>query len=266
MRSKFLPKLEGYLSQPDLPEENEDLRQRMEKAGSYFSWKPEEELLPEAGNIKLVTDDHAIVKTAREYLTILAEAILAKLAGFKACRPGFSADSLARAKTNAELDALKKGIAAKGTSRVLSDDPKDVRHPDLYARLLRWRDNAAAKFDVEPHQVLPTRPLEELVRHLPTGIASLKKIRGIDRSKVKKYGASILAIIKSYCIEKDLSASPQQSAPPTRTSSKLDKNPSAWTSTRPDKPSTRLPWNATGNRKPSKDISHISLPAVTSMH
>jgi hypothetical protein len=215
---KFLPQLEGYLSQPDLPEENENLRQRLQKAGSYFSSKLEGELLPEVRNINLVTDDQAVVKTAREHLTSLQQEMLSKLACFTTCRSGFSTNSLVRAKTNAELDAVAKRSAPKASPGV----PKDVQHPDLYARLLRWRNDTAEEFDLEPYSVLPTRSLQELVQRLPTDRASLKGIKGIGRAKVKRFGASIIGMIKNYCVEKNLLADPPKSPAPTPASSKLD--------------------------------------------
>src|SRR5205823_7428481 len=36
---KFAPQLDAYFAQPELPEENENLRERLRKAGVYFSSK-----------------------------------------------------------------------------------------------------------------------------------------------------------------------------------------------------------------------------------
>src|SRR5262249_27209445 len=44
---KFVPQLQTYFSQPELPEENESLRERLRKAGGYFSSKLNSELWAE---------------------------------------------------------------------------------------------------------------------------------------------------------------------------------------------------------------------------
>src|SRR5204863_229905 len=44
---KFAPQLQTYFSQPQLPDENESLRERLRKAGGYFSSKLNSEFLAE---------------------------------------------------------------------------------------------------------------------------------------------------------------------------------------------------------------------------
>jgi hypothetical protein len=61
---KFVPQLHSYFSQPGLPEENESLRERLRKAGMYFSSKLNSEFLSEVKHIDLITDDKAVLKRA----------------------------------------------------------------------------------------------------------------------------------------------------------------------------------------------------------
>ena len=176
---KFLPQLEGYLSQPDLPEENENLRQRLQKAGSYFSSKLEGELLPEVRNIDLVTDDRAVVKTAREHLDRSAERDVVETRLLHSLPVGLLRKQFSPRKNQCRAGRCGKSTAPKASPGV----PKNVQHPDLYARLLRWRNDTAEEFDLEPYSVLPTRSLQELVQRLPTDRASLKGITGIGRGQ-----------------------------------------------------------------------------------
>src|SRR5438094_1111543 len=53
---KFVPQLDTYFSQPELPEENESLRERLRKAGGYFSTKLNFEFLADMRQIDLSTD------------------------------------------------------------------------------------------------------------------------------------------------------------------------------------------------------------------
>ena len=110
-----------------------------------------------------------MLKTALQHLQNLEKEVLSKHACFVACQAGFSASGYTRAKTNAELD-FREGRQTRSSDRAI---PKDTPHPELYARLLAWRADAAAGLDRALHDVLPTRSLQELVQILPANRASL---------------------------------------------------------------------------------------------
>ncbi len=77
---KFAPQLHSYFSQPELPEENESLRERLRKAGGYFSSKLNFEFLAEVKRIDLTTDDKAVLKRARQYLQNVETEVMIKQA------------------------------------------------------------------------------------------------------------------------------------------------------------------------------------------
>ena len=207
---KFAPQLHAYFSQPELPEENESLRERLRKAGGYFSSKLNSEFLAEVKRIDLISDDKAVLKRARQHLQNLEEEVLIKHACFLACQTGFSASVYARAKTNAELD-LREGKDVRSTA---AEVPKDTLHPDLYTRLLEWRSVMAEELDRALHEVLPTRSVQEMVRLLPIDRASLKKIPGIGKGKLKRFGADLIGIVEKYCAEKNIAAKPPEPSKP----------------------------------------------------
>jgi hypothetical protein len=65
---RFALQLHSYFSQPELPEENESLRERLRKAGDYFSSKLNSDFLASMKRIDLVTDDKAVLKLVRQGL------------------------------------------------------------------------------------------------------------------------------------------------------------------------------------------------------
>jgi len=203
---KFAPQLHTYFSQPELPEENESLLERLRKAGGYFSSKLNSEFLAEVKRIDLITDDKAVLKRARQHLQNLEKEVLIKHACFMACQAGFSASGYIRAKTNAELDFRED----KDVRSTAAEVPKDTPHPDLYTRLLEWRNVTAEELDRALHEVLPTRSLQELVQLLPMDRASLKKIPGIGKGKLKRFGADLIGIVGTYCAEKNIPARPSE--------------------------------------------------------
>src|SRR5207245_11252544 len=129
---------------------------------------------------------------------------------FVACQTGFSASGYIRAKTNAELD-FREGKDVRSTA---DEAPKDTPHPDLYKRLLEWRNVTAEELDRPLHEVLPTRSLQELVRLLPMDRASLKKIPGIGKGKLKRFGSDLIGIVGKYCAEKSIHAKPAEPSTP----------------------------------------------------
>src|SRR5438093_3933219 len=68
----------------------------------------------------------------------------------------------------------------------------------------------AEELDIALHEVLPTRSLQELVRLQPIDRASLKKISGIGKGKLKRFGADLLSIVRKYCAEKNIAARPPE--------------------------------------------------------
>jgi cytidylate kinase len=207
---KFAPQLHTYFSQAELPEENESLRERLRKAGGYFSSKLNSEFLAEVKRIDLITDDKAVLKRARQHLQNLEKEVLIKHACFVACQTGFSASGYIRAKTNAELDFREGKDVRPTAAEVPTEVPNDTVHPDLYRRLLEWRNVMAEELDRALHEVLPTRSLQELVRLLPMDRASLKKIPGIGKGKVKRFAADLIGIVGKYCAEKNISTKPPE--------------------------------------------------------
>jgi hypothetical protein len=205
---KFAPQLQTYFSQPELPEENESLRERLRKAGGYFSSKLNSGFVAEVRRIHLITDDKAVLKRARQHLQNLGKEVLIKHACFALCQTGFSASGYVRAKTNAELDFRED--EDKDVRSTEAEVPRDTPHPDLYRRLLEWRNATADELDIGVHEVLSIRSLQELVRFLPMDRASLKQIPGIGKRKLKRFGADLIGIVGKYSAEKSIAAKPPE--------------------------------------------------------
>src|SRR5437773_11212525 len=54
------------------------------------------------------------------------------------------------------------------------------------------------------------RSLQELVRLMPKDRASLKKIPGIGKGKLKRFGTDLLGIVGKYYAEKEMAPKPQE--------------------------------------------------------
>lgn len=200
---KFEMQLRSYFAEAGLPEDNDAVQERIQKACAWFLEKIGGDLMPGFNGLDILTDNKTVYKVASEALENLQRELFVKNACLKKVGSGFSTLAYLRAKADAQLD-FKASSAKSPLAAGFAAAPKDASHPELYVQLKKWRDNAASLYSVEPYKVLPTKSLLELVELLPANIPALKKVKGIGETKSKRYGVEILEIIQEYCLAKGL--------------------------------------------------------------
>jgi len=209
---KFEPHLQQYFRQNELPEENDALQTRLQKGGVYFSEKLQNAILPELKRISILSDNQAIQKRIYNSLEYLEKAIFIKNKCFLLCQTHFSTQDYIKIKTNADLDfasaKLKSSVATQ-----MEKIPADVKHSELYSQLLQWRQAMANEEGSNPHDILYTRALVDLVKALPTDKKTLKKVKGIGPTKIRQYGKDLIQIIDGYCEEKGIQSNLLASIP-----------------------------------------------------
>ena len=199
---KFRPQLQQYfLPAAVLPEANQALQVRLQKAGAFFAEKLGKELLPAVRNIHILTDNKVVHKAMLEALEGLQKELFVKNAGFTAVQSGFVAAQYLRTRADAELDFSKMKSGPVSSSPPYTGLPKNTPHPALFVRLKKWREDVADAHGAALYEVLPTRSLLELVHFLPLDLIALKKIKGIGAAKSQRFGAALIAMIQDYCTE-----------------------------------------------------------------
>ncbi len=213
---KFGPQLAGYCQQETEPESNGELQSRISKAGTYFTDKIGQGLLPETKELPTATDNQAVRQTVVSKLEALQRELFSKNACFAACASGFSTRTYARAKVKAELDFSR----AAGDERTHRQNrvPKDVPHPELYKRLAEWREQLADELGLRPWEIVTNTTLTELVTFLPTNNRNLLNIKGIGKGKLKRFGEAILKTIEAYAREENVSVNLGSAADPPKPS------------------------------------------------
>ncbi|HFC00583.1 MAG TPA: helicase, partial [Phaeodactylibacter sp.] len=201
---KFKAPLLNYFSQTEFPETNEDLQNRIKKASVYFLEKLEKYAIPELEKIPVLTDNQTIKKQATENLKNLEKELFIKKICFANSQNGFVANDYLKIRANAGLDFEKTN--QKSVRKSTSSAPRDTPHPELYLRIKNWRDQTAMDEDVVPYQVVSYGSITELTQFLPTNAENLIRIKGIGKSKIKKYGTELTEIIENYCSEKNISS------------------------------------------------------------
>ena len=74
----------------------------------------------------------------------------------------------------------------------------DIAHPDLFESLRNWRSAKASELDIAHFQILYQRVLINIVVELPDNLGSLKKIPGVGKMTIEKYGDEIVEQVCQY--------------------------------------------------------------------
>ncbi len=69
----------------------------------------------------------------------------------------------------------------------------DIEHPELFRHLKDWRSRKAKEQGLAHFQILHQRVLIQIVVNLPDNRTDLKKIKGVGKKTLEKYGEDILA-------------------------------------------------------------------------
>jgi len=195
---KFQRHLQSYFRQGGMPEENEDLQERIKKASGWFEEQFSEQLLPVADEIKIISDNQKVEKLAEEALDNLQRALFTKLNCFQDSQKGFSAQRYQRIKANADIDFERRRSRTTSSGTPTSTSPSSL-HPVLFNRLVKWRADLADGQDLPRFRILPTKTLLFISEQLPGSKKALKKIHGLGKARIEEYGEDLIAMVTEYC-------------------------------------------------------------------
>lgn len=193
-----------YFSTPELPEQNHDLQDRIQKASIYFYDKMNFGLSAEFKKIPVVSDNQKVLKLAMDNMHNLRKAFYVKIACLALAKVSFSAQKYIQTKADAEIDFEKKKKKKTPTSSFSTS--VDSAHPLLYDRIKSWRDGRANELGIRPYEVLPVQSIVQLTKILPTTSKNLLEIKGIGKVKVQQFGEDLVDLIENYCIMKGIPA------------------------------------------------------------
>ncbi len=205
---KFKRQIYTQLQDSGLPEENEDLQERIKKGCAYFLEQLDtaEKQLKETN---FDADNKSVKKHIDDALESLNKEIFIKQSALRLCSEGFKTLSYLKTKANAEIDfnnSKKAEITTVSTRKTVA--PAGVKHGALFQTIKKWRDDLANDYGVPVYQVLPQKVLTDLANKLPSNYEELESIKGIGKVKVKQYGNELLIMISDYCEANDIEQVP----------------------------------------------------------
>ncbi len=195
---KFMPELKRLLSVQELPETNQTLLNRLEKAAHYFL-PLFEAISDQLGNISIISDNKDSKKNVEEKTGDFQKALRKLLLGLRTCASGFNALSYAKELANLDIDVQK-------TKKKASSKPvdKDIIHPELYQRLIEWRKDLASQNNFPAYRIISTKAIIEILYVLPRSEKSLLRINGIGKKKLELHGQDILQFVEEFVRTKEI--------------------------------------------------------------
>ena len=194
------------------PEKNKPIQERITKAISYFAKHTQEFLLKPFNEISFSTDNKVIKKDFEELLAKIEEIIHIKMYLFDHLLHGFQTAKYLELRAKAILDKPQK--ESKKVEKIITST-----HPELFKLLRELRNNFARDLEIDHFQVFTQKSLFEICETLPISPQQLKKVNGMGKVRVKKYGDEIIEVVKSYCQGKNL-ALKEDEKPKKKTSTK----------------------------------------------
>jgi len=178
-----------------LPESDAVILERISKASAWFKEKFTEIFEKSVPKLHVETDNIELRKKIGNVLNNLKKEIAVKAAGIKCCEKGFTPSNFLRAVSAAEIDFTPE----KEKKRQSPDyTESDVAHPELFQTMRDWRSSKAREEEVAHFQVLHQRVLIQIVIFLPDNTADLKKINGVGKKTIEKYGEELVAYVLAY--------------------------------------------------------------------
>ena len=91
----------------------------------------------------------------------------------------------------------QRGRVVKVRSAVVADAAFDGAARTRWERLRAWRAAAAKEHGVPAYVVFHDATLAQLARECPTTEEALSRISGVGTSKLERYGAALLALMRA---------------------------------------------------------------------
>ncbi len=205
---KFATQLPAYYEGNMLPEENEELQERIKKGSVYLADKLSLLVYTPLERIDLDTDNKEITKSLEEIRNVNRRIIFEKKMVLDACtKNGFETVRFLQAKANAAIDYenVKNEKKKKTSFKPGESISGKAGHQSLYQILKEWRDAEADDRQINRYQILSQKTLKHLSEELPGNLLDLSKIHGIGKIKLEQFGEQLISIIKEFSESDNLS-------------------------------------------------------------
>lgn len=206
VNTKFIQQLNFLFKQNILPEENQQLQDRIRKASQYFLDKLNSIYINKFANVYFDSDNKEVKKDVAEAIEKFELVLMQKINCLTKTTEGFETIKYLKTLANTEID-FKPKLNKKTV--YLKEGNVDILNKELYAELNAWRKSVSDDSGLPLYMILPQKTIKQLVEKLPANLKQLSKIKGFGKVKLNQFGEEVLEIIDTYCeksgIQRDVS-------------------------------------------------------------
>ncbi len=178
-----------------LVEDNSALQTRIKKGCVYFFNILHDEIIPAFDLVQFETDNKTVKKSLTHAANQIQEQVEVMLASLNSGKEGFSTGRFLEARAKASLVKETIRTSAKLETSIA---PADIAFPEVFKNLKNWRNEVARKQGLAHYMILSQKAIAGLAHYLPASFDEMKKIKGIGKRTIEKYGEDILEIILSF--------------------------------------------------------------------
>ena len=184
-----------------IPELDSSLQERFVKAIAYFNDQTKATIETSLKALVFTTDNKAIEKDINKQYDTLEELLTTKLLYFEGLKNAFNVQQVIDIRAKSVFLAKDK---PKKQRKAVIDGTTNI---ELFELLRELRNEIAKREDLVHFQVFTQKSLYAMCEMLPVSNQELKDVHGMGKTRIEKYGAEILKVIKDYCEENDIEVS-----------------------------------------------------------
>ncbi|MFK8057559.1 MAG: helix-turn-helix domain-containing protein [Saprospiraceae bacterium] len=201
----FLPFLMEIQNDQDFTEDLVPVNERTTAAATYFIVKLENQLKAGLNKISFATDNQSTKTRATSHRKDIDKFIRVALSGLAYCKQDFDPKQYVRSRAKAMLGEADFTVSSTSSSSGSVKDLPVSDYPELYKSLHVWRKQRALDDELPTaSKVTSIRALIEMSNDLPITLDGLKKVKGVGKQTLAKFGEDILKIVQAYCTKYSL--------------------------------------------------------------
>ena len=181
-----------------IPEIDSSLQERFVKAITYFNDQTKSTIETSLKALVFTTDNKALEKDINKQYDTLEELLATKLLYFEGLKNAFNVQQFIDLRAKSVFLAKDK---PKKQRKTVIDGTTNI---ELFELLRELRNEIAKREDLVHFQVFTQKSLYAMCEMLPVSNQELKDVHGMGKTRIEKYGAEILQVIKGYCEENDI--------------------------------------------------------------
>ncbi|QHI37514.1 ATP-dependent DNA helicase UvrD2 [Kordia antarctica] len=199
INNSFKNQLATFAKDIENPEQDAAIQERFKKAITYFTAQTKQHIATTLSTLTFATDNKAVSKDFEKQLKDLEDKLAIKTKILEALSDNFLTENYLKIRAKSLLDVSEIKVVKRKIATATA-------HEELFENLRLFRSSISSSDNIPPFQVFTQNSLYEMCELLPTTAKKLRKIHGMGKIRVEKYGEEILEIITEYTTKNNLTS------------------------------------------------------------